>query len=224
MTKEIILLSGGLDSIVLACKLKNEGKNLRAVYCDLGGTRTLPELTSVKYVTQLLNIPLEVANLRELNNLYVGYLPLNHIRIDGGDTVDPKPNDLLPFTNIPTGISIMLAIAMYYAHLTKSEKINLGFIANQSEHYPKLSEYLKSLSQTDKLINPNFNILELSAPFTGFKKSEIIKLGVSLNAPIEISWSCIRNSEIHCGECYACKERKSSFIEAGVIDRTNYKV
>ena len=55
-------------------------------------------------------------------------------------------------------------------------------------------------------------------------KYEIIKLGVDVNAPLELSYSCYKGNKKHCGVCESCMRRKRAFIKAGVEDLTEYEI
>ena len=65
--------------------------------------------------------------------------------------------------------------------------------------------------------------LEVTTPFASLDKSEVIRLGVSLGVPLELTLSCMNPRDgAHCGRCSKCRERRDAFHEAGVPDPTPY--
>ena len=65
----------------------------------------------------------------------------------------------------------------------------------------------------------------IDAPFASMDKSEVIRLGVALGVPLELTLSCMNPHEgRHCGQCSKCRERRDAFHQAGVADPTTYAV
>jgi 7-cyano-7-deazaguanine synthase len=65
----------------------------------------------------------------------------------------------------------------------------------------------------------------VAAPFASMEKSEVIRLGIELKVPLELTLSCMNPHEgRHCGQCSKCRERRDAFAEAGVDDPTTYAV
>ncbi len=67
-----------------------------------------------------------------------------------------------------------------------------------------------------------YRTVRLLAPLTYLKKSQIIEWGYSLDVPYEITWSCYKGEEQHCGVCPTCRARKEAFTLAGIADPTSY--
>ena len=65
--------------------------------------------------------------------------------------------------------------------------------------------------------------IALIVPFINFTKTDIVKLGHELGVPFKYTWSCYKGKDVHCGICSTCAERKKAFIEAGIIDPTQYE-
>jgi 7-cyano-7-deazaguanine synthase len=65
--------------------------------------------------------------------------------------------------------------------------------------------------------------IELLSPFMNVDKTEIVKIGKRLNVPYELTYSCYKGEDRHCGKCGTCYERREAFNDAGVEDPTIYE-
>ena len=54
-------------------------------------------------------------------------------------------------------------------------------------------------------------------------KTEVFKLGAAMGVPYDLTWSCIRAGDIHCGQCSACRARRRAFADAGLVDPMRYE-
>jgi 7-cyano-7-deazaguanine synthase len=66
--------------------------------------------------------------------------------------------------------------------------------------------------------------LEIDAPYSGVSKADVIRRGAALGVPFDLTLSCMSPlpSAIHCGTCSKCRERHDAFVEAGLVDPTDY--
>jgi len=65
--------------------------------------------------------------------------------------------------------------------------------------------------------------IDIAAPLAGSHKEDVIRLGVRLDVPLELTLSCMSPAgDLHCGRCSKCRERHDAFVTAGVPDRTAY--
>lgn len=82
-------------------------------------------------------------------------------------------------------------------------------------------EFISSIS--DSISYGTDGHVSVVAPFTNMAKSDIVKLGVEIGAPLELTYSCYKGRDRHCGTCGTCIERKEAFEQAGIIDPTTYE-
>jgi 7-cyano-7-deazaguanine synthase len=61
-------------------------------------------------------------------------------------------------------------------------------------------------------------VYKILLPLSEMNRKEIIRLAIRLKAPIEQTWSCHRDGRVHCGRCYACKQRLEAFSSLGLQD------
>lgn len=222
MDKKIILLSGGLDSTVLAHKIKNDGDELKAIYIRFGYLSSLGELYSAKYTANILGIPLEIVNVEGLADMLAGFYPPNVIRGIEYDIRDPNEPDPFPDPRRVSGYYVLTAIASFFAQLSNYNYLDVAIIKEQVE---SRSGFMEFVQQWSSMIN-SFNscsILNLEVPFSEFYKKDVIKLGRDLRIDMSRTWSCYGTGKNHCGVCGGCKSRKKAFFEAGVPDNTIYE-
>jgi 7-cyano-7-deazaguanine synthase len=128
-------------------------------------------------------------------------------------------------TVVPNRNMILLALAGAWAISTKSDAI--AYAAHSGDHaiYPDCRpEFTEAMSDALRLCD--WHEVKLMRPFlypTPMSKADIVKLGTSLGVPFELTWSCYKGGEKHCGKCGTCVERVEAFQLAGVEDPTEYE-
>jgi 7-cyano-7-deazaguanine synthase len=128
------------------------------------------------------------------------------------------PTSYVPFRN-----ANMLAIATSWAEVIGATKIYIGAVAEDSSGYPDCRpEFYEAFQQTiDTGTKPDTRI-EIRTPIIELSKAEIVKKGISLQAPLHLTWSCYRSHDLACGTCDSCALRLRGFEQAGVIDPIEY--
>ena len=100
----------------------------------------------------------------------------------------------------------------------RAKKLDGENIVSIDELFSK--EFLESFNELFKVGSPID--IEIKAPAIDLDKDEIVKLGAEFNAPMELSYSCYKGTENHCGVCESCMRRKRGFKKAGIEDLTIY--
>ena len=123
---------------------------------------------------------------------------------------------------VPGRNTVFTAIAASYAESIGAEIIIVGWDKEEANTFPDNSkEYLKSFNE---LFNVGSLIdIEIKAPAIDLDKYEIVKLGSKVNAPMELSYSCYKGNNVHCGVCESCMRRKRGFKKAKIEDLTIYE-
>jgi 7-cyano-7-deazaguanine synthase len=106
-----------------------------------------------------------------------------------------------------------------------ANSIYIGAVAEDSSGYPDCRpEFYQAFQQTIDLgTKPETNI-QIRTPVIAMKKAEIVKIGQELAAPLPLTWSCYKESEIACGNCDSCALRLKAFREAGIEDSIRYRL
>lgn len=217
--KCVVLLSGGLDSTVLLYTRLELGYDCYPL-AILYGQRHEKEVLSAAVICKLLSLDLKRIDLSVLKEL----LPSSLTGI--GDVPDGHyADESMKSTVVPNRNMILLSVAAGYA-----QGIGSGFVAyaaHKGDHpiYPDCRPvFVESARETITLgTGWSHDGVQLLAPFIRYTKADIVKLGETLGVPFELTWSCYKGGDIHCGVCGTCTERKEAFVVAKVKDRTVYK-
>ena len=135
------------------------------------------------------------------------------------DGVDP---DAIPVTYVPARNLIFLSVAMGVAEARDADAVYLGVNALDYSGYPDCRpEFIESFRQTAALAlkrGVEGRPVDIRTPLIDLTKADIVRLGVEVGAPLELTWSCYLGVDVPCGECDACRLRAKGFAEAGVDD------
>lgn len=215
--KTVILLSGGLDSTVLLYHLRAEGKEVRALSVNYN-QRHSKELIAASTLASITNVPHFIADLSAVVPLIAGSaLTSKDIAVPLGHYEDES----MKITVVPNRNMILLALATGWAISTGSDSV--AYAAHSGDHaiYPDCrSEFADAMEKAIALCD--WNAVSLQRPFVTFSKADIVRRGAELEVPFELTWSCYQGTDIHCGECGTCVERREAFEIAGVSDPTLY--
>jgi 7-cyano-7-deazaguanine synthase len=220
MPSAIVLLSGGLDSMVCAGLARERGFTVTALTIDYG-QRHRAELGAAAAIA---------VRLAERHIV----LPLD-LRAFGGsaltsDTAVPKDGlrPGIPVTYVPARNTIFLSLALGLAEASGSRNIFIGVNALDYSGYPDCRP--EFVAQFQRLANVATKAGVEGEPFTihtpllHLTKAEIAREAVRLGIDAGLSHSCYDPLQDgrHCGRCDACRLRAKGFAEAGLMDPTDY--
>jgi 7-cyano-7-deazaguanine synthase len=130
------------------------------------------------------------------------------------------PTSYVPFRN-----AHLLSIATSWAEVIGADRIYIGAVAEDSSGYPDCRpEYYEAFQRAIDLGTKPDTRIEIVTPVIRLRKSEIVKLGAELGAPLELSWSCYQREDLACGKCDSCALRLRGFREAGLRDPIPYAI
>jgi 7-cyano-7-deazaguanine synthase len=214
----VALMSGGLDSCVLVGQLLSEGREVEAISFDYG-QRHRVELDHARLVSEAYGIKQFELNARLLGGLAVGSaltddtaaVPHGHYEAES-----------MKATVVPNRNMALLSLAAVRAISTSA---NVAIAAHAGDHviYPDCRDDFMTLFQaTVRVGNWDAHEFAVLRPFVNMSKSDIVRLGARINAPMHLTWSCYEGGAKHCGACGTCVERREAFELAGVNDPTEY--
>lgn len=164
---------------------------------------------------------------------------LDHFRAIGGSALTDKSiavpeNELgaagthggsIPVTYVPFRNAHFLSVAVSWAEAIGAEAVYIGAVAEDSSGYPDCrAEYYKVFQELVGVGTRPETKIEIATPVITLKKSEIIRRGIELGAPLKLTWSCYQNEDRACGACDSCLLRLAAFAEAGVADPIPYRL
>ena len=137
----------------------------------------------------------------------------------------PGPGDsAIPVTYVPFRNAHFMSVAVSWAEASGAGAIYIGAVAEDSSGYPDCRpEYYEAFQDLIRRGTRPETKIEIVTPVIRLKKSEIIRRGVELGAPLQLTWSCYQGEELACGTCDSCLLRLRAFAEAGVRDPIAYR-
>ena len=216
--KALVLFSGGLDSTVLATQLKVDGAETRLLSIDYG-QRHARELKRAEQIAQALELPQQVLRLPDLGPLLGGSsLTDEKVELPEGHYAEES----MKATVVPNRNMILLALAGGHALSIGFDTIAYAAHAGDHTIYPDCRPEFADAMET-ALGLADWEKLSLHRPFVHLSKTDLVKKGAELGAPLHLTWSCYAGREIHCGKCGTCVERKEAFALAKIADPTEYE-
>ena len=216
----VVLLSGGLDSCVTTA-IAREKHNVALLHVGYAQRTQTREYNCFRSIARYYKVPetrtlaLELDFLRKIGG---SSLTDPNIPVDKETTNAGIPTSYVPFRN-----THLLSIAVSWAETINAESIYIGAVQQDSPDYPDCRvEYYEAYN---KLVGvgtkPSTNI-KVITPLLNMSRSEIVKKGIDIAAPLQLSWSCYERNDKACGCCQSCRLRLKAFEEAGFKDKIDY--
>ena len=216
----VVAVSGGLDSCVTAAIAKKSHK-LAFIHINYGQKTEKRELNSFNDIAHHFNVK---------EKLVVDF---DHFGFIGGSALTDKNmnvekanlrNNKVPSTYVPFRNANILSACVSWAEVIGAKAVFIGAVFEDSSGYPDCRpEFFKAFEvAVEKGTRPGTKI-RIETPIIHLSKSEIIKRGIELKAPLHLTWSCYQNEDIACGICDSCALRLRGFQNAGIEDPIRYK-
>jgi 7-cyano-7-deazaguanine synthase len=222
--KAVVLVSGGMDSCVTAAiaRLTHEVAFVHASYGQLTELRERQAFDAVADfwgVRQRL-----VVRLDHFKQIGGSALTDAGIAVPEGEPSQAVSASEIPPTYVPFRNAHFLSVAVSWAEVIGASAVFIGAVAEDSSGYPDCRpEYYRVFQELVRVgTRPETNITMMT-PVIGMRKSEIVKRGLELGAPLHLTWSCYRFGDAACGACDSCRLRLRAFAEAGANDPIPYR-
>jgi 7-cyano-7-deazaguanine synthase len=217
-SRAVVLLSGGMDSCVCAA-LAARDHVAAAVHVSYGQRTAERERRSFLAICERLNIHDKLIVRNEALRAVGGSaLTDSTIAVPRAEAIGPG----VPVTYVPFRNAHFLAVAVSWAEVLGAEKVYIGAVEPDSSGYPDCRPaYYEAFNQVVKAGTKDGRI-EIVTPLIAMRKAEIVRLGLELDAPFDLTWSCYSREDLACGVCDSCALRLRAFAAAGVKDPIPY--
>ena len=217
--RAIVLLSGGMDSCVCAA-LAARDYDAAALHISYGQRTEERERQSFLAISRRLNIHDKLVVRNEaLRAIGGSALTDENIAVPESQHIGQQ----VPVTYVPFRNAHFLSVAVSWAEVLGAAKIFIGAVEQDSSGYPDCRPaYYEAFNQVIKAGTKAGNI-EIVTPLIHLRKAEIVRLGLELGAPFDLTWSCYSREDRACGVCDSCVLRLRAFAAAGASDPIPYQ-
>ena len=223
-SKAVVLLSGGMDSCVTAA-IARQSHRLALVHASYGQRTERRERQAFDAMADFYGVA-ERLVVRLDHFRAIGGSALTDSRIAvpesaSGASVDKSE---IPPTYVPFRNAHFLSVAVSWAEAIGAEAVFIGAVAEDSSGYPDCRpEYYDVFRQLVRVGTRPETRIDVVTPVISLRKSEIVRLGEELGAPLQLTWSCYQFEDRACGACDSCRLRLRAFAEAGLKDPIPYR-
>jgi 7-cyano-7-deazaguanine synthase len=226
--KAVVLLSGGMDSCVCAAiaRKRHGAGNVALLHAMYGQKTERRERQAFEAIADFYGVRERLV------------VKLDHFRAIGGSALTDKgikvpENELeapgprggkIPVTYVPFRNAHFLSVGVSWAEANDAAALYIGVVEEDSSGYPDCRpEYYRVFQELIRVGTKPETEITMITPVIAMKKSEIIRCGMELGAPLQLTWSCYQGEELACGRCDSCLLRLRAFVEAGVTDPIPYR-
>lgn len=217
----VVAVSGGLDSCVTAA-IANEEYDLAMAHINYGQRTQERELKAFNDIADHYNASKRII------------IDFNHLSKIGGSSLTDQSmmvteanleTEEIPTSYVPFRNANILTACVSWAEVIEAEAVFIGAVFEDSSGYPDCRpEFFNAFNQVIELGTKPQTKISINTPIIHMEKSEIIKEGIKLNAPLNLTWSCYQNEGEACGVCDSCALRLRGFQQTGVEDSILYKI
>ncbi len=218
----VVCLSGGMDSTVCAA-LAARDYDAYALHFSYGQRTEVRELRAATEAATVLGfqqfLPLRMDLFRFIGG---SALTDSAIAVPAAPVEPHQIGAEIPVTYVPFRNAHFLSAAVSWAEVLGARAVFIGAVEQDSSGYPDCRPaYYQAFNELIRQGTKQGDI-RIETPLIQMRKSEIVRLGVELVAPLHVSWSCYSGDRVACGVCDSCVLRLRAFAEAGIPDPIPY--
>ena len=216
----VVLMSGGMDSCVTAA-IARRSHDIAALHASYGQRTENREKRAFREIAARMGIEKTLM-------LDLGFLK----GIGGSSLTDPAipvpegiPPAGIPSTYVPFRNGVMLSVSFAWAEVLGAEAVFIGAVAPDGpEGYPDTTPaFFEAFRKAAEIGTRPDTHIRIEAPIVGMDKIGVVRLGLKLGAPFELTWSCYQREDVACGRCLSCLGRMRAFENAGALDPIPYQ-
>lgn len=217
----VVLVSGGMDSLVCAAIANEKHENLAFLHLNYGQKTEERELDCFHKIADHYGVDKSLRKIIDVS--FLKQIGGSSLTDDGIDVKQFKgESDEIPDSYVPFRNTHIIAMAVSWSEVVGAKKIYIGAVNEDSSGYPDCRpSYYEAYN---KLIQQGTKEGDISivTPVIDLAKDEIVKKAVDLKAPLINSYSCYARGDKACGVCDSCALRLRGFQKAGIDDPIEY--
>ncbi|NIA08372.1 MAG: 7-cyano-7-deazaguanine synthase QueC [Nitrospiraceae bacterium] len=216
----ICLVSGGLDSCVTAA-IAMQSCRPAFLHMNYGQRTEKRELKAFEAIADYYGVKERLV------------ADISYLKAIGGSALTDcsiaVPEDSLgktgiPITYVPFRNSHILAVATSWGEVIGARYIYIGAMELDSSGYPDCRKsYFAAYNHLIREGTRPETDIEIVTPLIDCDKEMVVRKGLALKAPLDLTWSCYQNQDIACGKCESCLLRLKGFAAAGLTDPIPYE-
>lgn len=221
----VVLISGGLDSMVSAARAREDGHRILALSIDYN-QRHQVELAAARRIATMLEAERHIVLPLDLSAFGGSALTADiDVPKDGVGTEDGGG---IPVTYVPARNTIFLSLALGWAEAMGARDLYIGVNALDYSGYPdcrpEFVAAFENLAELATKAGVEGHPFRIRAPLQDMTKADIVREAARLGLDAGMSWSCYDPAPggVHCGQCDSCRLRAKGFEDAGLPDPTVY--
>src|SRR5712692_636782 len=216
--RAVVLLSGGMDSCVCAA-LAARDHEAAALHISYGQRTEERERRAFCAICDRLGIRDRLLVRNEALSANGGSaLTASNIGVPESHAIGRD----IPVTYVPFRNAHFLAVAVSWAEVLGARKVYIGAVEQDSSGYPDCRPaYYEAFNRVVRA-GTREGTIEVVTPLIRLRKAEIVRLGLELGAPFDLTWSCYKREDQACGVCDSCVLRLQAFAAAGASDPIPY--
>ena len=216
--KVVVLISGGMDSVVALYDAMQEHEVVAGLSFDYGSKHNDREIPFAAEHCQALGVEHRIVELGFMDELFKSDLLKSGGEIpEGHYEAENMKQTVVPFRN-----GIMLSVAAGFAESIEAEGIVIAAHSGDHAIYPDCRESF-IVPMAEAISAGTYLGLQVQRPFIALRKEDIAVRGSVLDVDFSRTWSCYKGGKVHCGVCGTCVERKEAFSLANLKDPTEYE-
>ena len=219
MPKALCIMSGGMDSTLVAYLMRARGYEIIAVHFDYHQRTMHREKEAFDAVCEALEV-------RERYAIGIDFFATIGASALTNPTLAVPTQGVeegIPITYVPFRNGIFLSIAGAIAEKEGCDVIAIGVVEEDSSGYPDCREhFIETFERALNLGTRDTTSLRIEMPLVHLSKADIVRTALEHHVPLELTWSCYQSCERACGVCDSCRLRLRGFERAGVCDPIAY--
>jgi 7-cyano-7-deazaguanine synthase len=201
--KTVVLLSGGMDSAALLALAVKRGLRAHALTVDYGQRSARREIPAARSLARALDVPHRVLRVRAFREFGKGLSPL----LDPKTAFRPwRPNygdAYVPHRNL-----FLLSLACAHAESLGARRVLYGALRSDRDYWDASGSFFARLNRALAL-KPR--AIRVETPLRRYGKPEVLRLGLRLGVPYELTYTCFTGGRRPCGRCAACRYRRHAW-------------